>query len=147
MKRRSSIFLIFCVLVILTFTLCACSEARKPLPDNKNAPNERADKLAYMADSVDGVKKATVVISGKMAYVGLDLDADIEEEQTNEVEKMVMDKVKGAEEAITTVYVTSDADTVTRIKKIAEGISEGKPVSSFGKELEEIGRRITPNMQ
>ncbi|HCJ79684.1 MAG TPA: YhcN/YlaJ family sporulation lipoprotein, partial [Desulfotomaculum sp.] len=32
----------------------------------------------------------------------------------------------------------------TRIKRIAEGIGQGRPISAFGREVEEILRRVVP---
>ncbi len=153
--------------LLLTLTLCitctaGCTPAKKPLPPApRTAPrtpapgvsrmpttspelNRIATKLAAEADKVPGVKKATVVLSGNMAYVGLDLQADIEAGRTNAVKRDVAVRVKNADKRLTNVYVSTDADIVTRIKRVSEGIRKGQPVSSFDRELTEIGRRIVP---
>jgi len=106
-----------------------------------------ADRVAREARKVSGVKEATVVISGRTAYIGLNLDPNVEKTRTTTIKKDVADRVKTAEPSLTSVNVTSDPDLVARLKRIADGIKRGKPVSSFSSELAEIGRRITPKMR
>ncbi len=158
--------------VLLTLTLAVavagCTPAKKPLPPApktapKTAPKAKAPipgasrmptssselhklaaKLAGEAAKVPGVKKATVVLSSTMAYVGLDLKAGIEAGKTNTIKKDVADRVKKADKRLTSVYVSTNPDLVTRIKKVAEGVKKGKPISSFDREISEIGRRIVP---
>lgn len=108
--------------------------------------NQVAKRSAAEANKVSGVNKATAVVTGKRIYIGLDLDANLEQNKSAEVEKMVADRVKNAESAYT-VLVTSDIDTVTRLKKIAAGVAQGKPISSFTTELKDIDSRLTPNVE
>lgn len=114
------------------------------MPTNSAEAHKLATKLAGEAAKVKGVIKATVALSNTTAYVGIDLESNIEANKTDTIKKEVADKVKNADKRLTNVYVTSDVDLVTRIKKVAEGTSKGKPVSSFISELSEIGRRIVP---
>jgi len=101
-------------------------------------------QAAAEAQKVSGVRSATAVISGKMLYVGLDLNANLEKTKSAMVEKEVLNKVKKLYPNYT-VMVSSDIDTVTRIKKVAQGIAAGKPLSSFSKEIQDIGTRMTPS--
>lgn len=116
----------------------------QPMPTTSPEMHKLATKLAAQAATAPGVKKATVVLTNTVAYVGLDLKANIEGSKTETIKKEVADKVKMADKRLTKVYVSTDIDTVTRIKKAAEGIGKGKPISSFANELSEIGRRIIP---
>lgn len=121
--------------------------AKKPvagMPTSSAELHKLATKLAREASKVDGVKKATVVLSNTTAYVGLDLKANVEGSKTNTIKKQVADRIKKAEPRLTKVYVSTDVDTVARIKRVADGISKGKPISSFSREISEIGRRIVP---
>ncbi|MGI6713350.1 MAG: YhcN/YlaJ family sporulation lipoprotein [Bacillota bacterium] len=158
----------FCVLLIsmlcvFSLVIGGCAPAKKP-PNPVSPPAEnnlktpapsptptvtesRATRIAQACDKVSGVKESTVVISGNTAYVGLDIAANVEKEKTNSIEKECIKKAKSADTATKTVLVTSDADTVTRLKKIYQGIKEGKPISSFSRELTEISRRITPKIE
>jgi YhcN/YlaJ family sporulation lipoprotein len=144
-----------------------CAPARRPAPPNppntqdqvnpKNNPrpesvfpadareaNRIAEKLADEAAKVEGVNSATVVLSRNTVIVGLDLKANLEADKTNAIKREVINRIKKADKRAKKVIVTTDADTVARIKKVAKGIAEGRPVSEFAKELAEITRRITP---
>ncbi|AGL00456.1 YhcN/YlaJ family sporulation lipoprotein [Desulfoscipio gibsoniae] len=157
-KRLTTLLLALCVTALFIFSGCS-QVARKPgptqpVPNQNQTDNntERANKeartearnIAREADLVDGVKSSTVVVAGNTAYIGLDIKSDIEREQTRSVEEAVIKRVRGAEADIDTVFVSSDPDTVTRLKNIDKGIAEGMPVSSFANELGEIARRLSP---
>lgn len=166
MKKIIVLLLIF----IAVFTFTGCSIARRPAPkpsvpqeernmqtptpdrnsdgdlrSTPSTPNERtlASKLARAAETVDGVKSATVVVSGSTAFVGLDLDSDAEKD-LKEIKNRTADVVKRTDSSIKAVNVTADPNLVTRLKKLAKGIQEGRPVSSFAEELAEIARKISP---
>lgn len=110
---------------------------------NQNYPRDVADRVVKEANQVEGVRGSTAVISGKNIYLGLDLNANLEKNKSAEVERMVLDRVKKTEPNYT-VIVSSDVDTVTRIKKVGQGIAQGQPISSFTREIEDIGTRIKP---
>ncbi|MDI3481722.1 MAG: hypothetical protein PWQ97_1377 [Tepidanaerobacteraceae bacterium] len=153
---------LFILLAVFSFTLNGCSASRKPAP--KPAPPARvkpspatpapkpaapaahtlASKLASAAEKVEGVKSATVVVSGSTAFVGLEIKPSVEAKKTDEIKTKVADAVKKADARIKAVNVTTDPNLITRLKKIAEGIRAGKPISSFTKELTEITRRMLP---
>jgi len=172
LKNKSIIFLVIAVLLLTLFV--GCSPARKPANDmtnrsrnqtteqNKNNRNNSmttddemdaressriADQLADEATKVKGVKSASVVFTNKTAIVGLNLEANIEGDQTEDIKQEVTNRLKRANKKVETVSISTDADTVTRIRKIAKGIAEGRPVSEFAKELSEITRRITPSVK
>lgn len=118
--------------------------ARKPAPTTPSEARLMADKVAREVAKVPGVQRTTVVISGKTAFIGLDLKANVEKTRTTAIKNEVVRRVKTAEPSLTTINVTSDPDLVARLRRISEGIKKGKPVSSFASELAEIDRRITP---
>lgn len=150
-------FLIGTLLIGLLLVMGGCtSAAKKPISPTPNTPttpktttpapkyqNEVAKRSVVEANKVAGVNKATAVVSGKTIYLGLDLKANLNKNQSKSTEKDVESRVKRMERGYT-VMVTSDIDTVTRIKKVANGLAQGKPLSSFKNELETIGTRLTP---
>jgi YhcN/YlaJ family sporulation lipoprotein len=161
MIRKRFCVLLISMLCVFSLVIGGCAPAKKP-PNPVSPPAEnnlktpapsptvtesRATRVAQACDKVSGVKKSTVVISGNIAYVGLDIVANVEKEKTNSIEKECIKKAKSADTATKTVLVTSDADTVTRLKKIYQGINKGTPISSFSRELTEISRRITPKIE
>lgn len=158
MKRLLAGFVL--ALFLSTGLLAGCTPARKPAPGTRKITNttpapvrkpvrttpeqQRAGRIAREATKVSGVRSATVVVSGRMAFIGLELNT--RGARDREVKKEVARRVKAAEPTLTTVNVTSDPDLVTRLRRISQGIKSGKPVSSFSSELAEIARRIKPEM-
>jgi YhcN/YlaJ family sporulation lipoprotein len=160
-KLTTLVLSLFIIAALIIFG--GCSAAKKPGPTqpvpnqnqtgnnntgqdnraNQEAQNQ-AQRIARKADLVDGVKGSTVVVAGNTAYIGLDIKANIERGQTKAVEEAVIKRIKGSESNIKRVFVSSDADTVTRLKKIERGMAGGMPATSFDKELGEIARRLTP---
>lgn len=118
--------------------------ARKPLPTDPRELGRVASRLAGEAAKVPGVNKATVVIVGSTAYVGINLNADVERRETTRIRQRVADRLRKTEPRLRRVMVTADADTFARIKRVQEGIAKGKPVSAFTREIQEINRRMSP---
>ncbi|NHM27347.1 YhcN/YlaJ family sporulation lipoprotein [Desulfofundulus sp. TPOSR] len=118
--------------------------APRPLPTTPAEAHRLATKLAAEAEKVPGVKSATVVLTGNTAIVGLDIKSGVERGRTAAIKDEVARRVRAADNRVVTVQVTTDPDTVTRIRRVAQGISRGEPVASFNREIQEILRRITP---
>lgn len=123
-----------------------------PSPTNPKAPSQRskstshslAKKLANTAEKIEGVRSATVVVSDSTAFVGLETNPNIQSLKTNEIKNKVTNALKKEDKSLKDVSITTDPNLITRLKKIAKGVEDGKPLSSFSKELEEITRRMIP---
>ncbi|SJZ65635.1 YhcN/YlaJ family sporulation lipoprotein [Garciella nitratireducens] len=111
---------------------------------DEESEQEQAKEVAQIAERVEGVRRATVLVTGNIAYVGIDMDSKVEDEKTNEIKDQVAEKIKRDEKSIDQVFVSADADTVTRLQEIIEDIGKGKPVSGFLDELTEMFRRPAP---
>jgi YhcN/YlaJ family sporulation lipoprotein len=165
-KSRAIMLLIVTVFMVSLFT--GCAPARRPAPDtgprqdmteprdmtrdnvNDNMGRESnriAEQLAKEASKVNGVRAATVVYTNGTAVVGLDLEKNIEAGQTENIKQEVSNRLKKTNNNVETVSISTDADTVTRIRNIARGVAEGRPVSEFAKELSEITRRVSPSVR
>jgi YhcN/YlaJ family sporulation lipoprotein len=159
MKKILSFVLIISTIFLLNISGCAVSRkpAPKPTPPARMTPTPTpakkpaapaahtlATKLSDAAEKVEGVKSATVVVSGSTAFVGLEIKPGIENKKTNEIKTKVADAVKKTDNRIMAANVTTDPNLITRLKKIADGIKKGKPISGFADELAEITRRIVP---
>ncbi|MGO0122877.1 YhcN/YlaJ family sporulation lipoprotein [Desulfothermobacter acidiphilus] len=118
-------------------------EARS-LPTDPRELSQIATNLAGEATRVAGVNKATVVIAGNTAYVGLDVKSELGRGQLDEIKREVATRLKQAEPRLARVMVTTDADTYQRIRKVQEGMAKGKPLSALASEIEEINRRMSP---
>jgi len=104
----------------------------------------RADKIVDAVTNLDEVKSATVVITDNTALIGVMLTRNTDEVATDLKDK-IEDVVKQTDREIDRVAVTANPDLITRIRNIADETGEGRPLSGFGREVEEILRRIIPN--
>lgn len=115
---------------------------------NDTMGNTEAKKLADMIkDKNDKVNAATVLLTGNVAYVGIDLKADLGSGEADKVKNEVGKMVKKEQTNINTVYVTEDADTYTRLQVMAKDVREGKPISGFTNELKNLFQRVTPSVE
>ncbi|MFZ5754790.1 MAG: YhcN/YlaJ family sporulation lipoprotein [Bacillota bacterium] len=159
-RKWAVLFLVFTLLFTI-ITASACAPQRRPAPTppapapapapapqtppQRADENAKADMLAKKIADMQNINSATVVISGNQAWVGVDLHANVKGQLSNQMKNDITNVVKNEVPNIQTVYVTADADTVTRLRDIARDIAAGRPVSGFINELTEIGRRITPS--
>ncbi len=144
-RRKNFVLLLTVMFVFSAVIATACNPAQRPAPTTPAKDTTRAQALAEKISDLKNVNSATVVVSGDTAWVGVDLAAKLENKMTNAMKNEITNLVKKEDTKITTVYVTADADTVTRLRNIAKDITAGKPISGFINELNEIGRRITPS--
>ena len=173
MYRKAGFFLLIFLLSVL---LLGCQAAeKKPLKtpsQDKNsisASDRRvlADRLSRLATQVEGVQKATVVISevtladnaansskmgtvgnvnpdrsdvdisGMIVMLGISINNQLDEEQTKAA---VQKKLKASDKRISQVLVTSDPELVKKINEVAAGIIKGEPIAKQQMNLLELGR-------
>lgn len=110
-----------------------------------NDMSERAEKIAKaIVDGVEDVEDANVIISEHLAYAAIKIKADDPKGEAEAIKKAVIEKAKAADSDLTDIYVSESADVFARIKEIGDDIGEGKPISGFVEELENLFVRITP---
>ncbi len=160
-KNKTIVVVLSMMLLLNGFAFTACSTQMRPgevqPAPNQTTPaptpsvgqdtqeNARADALSKKISEMNDINSATVVLSDGRAWVGVDLKAGVSGTLTDRLKNEITTIVKKEVNTVQTVYVTADADTVTRLKNITKDITAGKPVSGFINELNEIGRRITPS--
>jgi len=177
--KRISICLL--VIFILTILVSGCqSSQKKPLEDIQDTRQEDesgmtasgrrilADRLSSISESVEGVKKATVVISdisvaensgqdndllktgtsedqivnGMIVMVGITVTEQADKEKTK---KAVKEKLKATDSSISQVLVTTDAELVKKINEVATGVIEGQAITKFEEDIKEIGKELKNN--
>ena len=166
MNHPSKHFLFPSTLILgMALLFTGCAAAKKPMPQeqpetkapnsitapnyspttrNQNYPYDVAERAIEQANQVEGVHDSAVVISGNNIYLGLDLRPNLDQHRSSQIEKNVLAQVS---EPDYTVTVSSDPAIVTRIQQVSQGISQGKPISSFKNQIEEIGTRIRPGIK
>lgn len=113
--------------------------------DGDNMTN-RSEVISEKLTEIEGIKNATVIITGNTALIGVDIPADTQDDKIKELKNKVESTTKNTDKDIDHVAITADADIVTRIANMGKEIANGKPISGFAKEIEETVKRITPNM-
>ena len=170
MKRR--LFLILIVSLLAILLAAGCAPQRRPTPDTPPAPQQRvplpntpegpanrvpnadprederrADRLEDRIEEMKDVDEATVVVNGSTAYIGIDMDENLQGKMTDTLKQKVIDRAEQADKMLTRVYVSADSDTVTRLKKYAEDIEDGKPISGIIRQIDEMFRRPAPTVR
>ena len=162
--------MLFVITMIIATVLSGCKPAKKPTPTRYTPPapkttpapgtpgyttpapvrkpvseTARAERIARNVAKIPEINKATVVISGSTALVGIDMKAHVQGAHETEVKKKVEKTVRETDKAVKNVSVTADPDLYKRIDNIAKGIAAGRPLSEFTKQIAEILKRITPS--
>ncbi len=115
--------------------------AKSPL--NPASPMEAANQAVTEARKVMGVNGASAFVADKIIYIGLDLRENSDKHQSVVIEKNVMNSIISLNSGYT-AKVTSDMDTVKLIKTVAQGIAQGRSISNFKNEVNDITIKMTP---
>ncbi|MGI6605021.1 MAG: YhcN/YlaJ family sporulation lipoprotein [Firmicutes bacterium] len=123
--------------------------ANEPMPTETKEVAALQDKLAREAASVAGVKRAWVALSGNTALVGVELESDAPRGQDDAagLKNDISSRVRRADPRIKNVAVATDDATVARVRQIAEGVKEGKPVKTFTEDLNDLMKRMAPGVK
>lgn len=100
------------------------------------------DNLEGTIEQIQGVRNATVVVSGNTAYVGITLDNNTT--NTNNIKNNVAQQIRTSNRDIATVYVSTDAGFINRLRNVGNGIRGGRPLSGFTNDLNNMVQRMTP---
>lgn len=115
---------------------------------NSDSLHSRAEKIAdAVVKDIDAVKDARVIISDKMAYVSVSITETANADTAKTLKEEIGQVVKKTDAEIEDVYVMEDADTFTRMKEMVDDIADGKPVSGFVEELDNMFTRVIPNKE
>ena len=75
-------------------------------------------------------------VSGLMVMVGLTLDNKVNgADETNQIKRSVMNKLKASDKRISQVLVTTDPGLVQRLTDVAAGIIQGRPIQGFENDI------------
>jgi spore cortex protein len=116
--------------------------------NNDNRSKMRvADKAADKVSHLPEVDTANVIVTENNAFVAAKLDKSSRNELTNDIENKISKAVKSVDPDIDNVYVSTNPDFYDRIKTYAEDIRNGKPVTGFFNQFNDMVRRVFPNMK
>ncbi|NLW22374.1 MAG: YhcN/YlaJ family sporulation lipoprotein [Tissierellia bacterium] len=110
----------------------------------RNTRMTREERIAERIANLKEINNASVLISGNTAIVGVDMDRNLQGNMTTALKQKIERIVRNADDRITNVSITADPDLFTRISNMAKDIRDGRPVTGFAREFQEILRRISP---
>ncbi|QUH26781.1 YhcN/YlaJ family sporulation lipoprotein [Serpentinicella alkaliphila] len=162
MSNRKLIIALCLVMVFAVFAT-GCRPLERPVPRDPHTDEEikettprmdarggdgnltaRAERIADAVAKMEEVRSAYVVITDTTALVGVALAGNTNDVATD-LKRRIEDVVTKTDREIDRVAVTADPDLITRIRNVADETGRGRPLSGFGREVEEILRRIIPN--
>ncbi|MDR1616212.1 MAG: YhcN/YlaJ family sporulation lipoprotein [Syntrophomonadaceae bacterium] len=162
MKKLISVLMLS--LLLMTMGACHKKADRPAEPLNQSQPDANADaniserrvmtnRFSKLAEAVEGVEKASVVVNGLpdenggatasdagkvSVLIGLTLAGNPDEAQASAIEKTVHDSVVNNEARAAEVIVTRKPELVQRIDKVADSIVEGRAIAEFKEEVAKI---------
>jgi YhcN/YlaJ family sporulation lipoprotein len=107
--------------------------------------DEIAKHLVDIATSVPDVNDATAVIAGNYAVVGIDVNDKLDRSRVGSIKYSVAEALSDDPYGAQAV-VTADADTLERLREMADHIRQGRPIGGILEELASIAGRLMPEV-
>jgi YhcN/YlaJ family sporulation lipoprotein len=150
------------LIVISLFLISGCNNNNKEVAENQNQNLVRvkntnipevdrstgqdiAQHLVDLTSRIPNVKDATAVVLGPFAFVGIDVDSDMERSQVGSLKYTVAESLKKDPHGARAVVI-ADPDITARLKEIAEDIENGAPIQGIANELADISGRLMPEI-
>lgn len=131
----------------------APAPAPTPAPRANNRADDTAERIAQMVTRMENVDRATAVVMGNMALIGIRMEGGNEQQARNrdnaagqQMKRQIADKVEREFPEISEALVTTDPEITNRIENISRNIQQGRPISESLDEIAQIIRDITPRM-
>jgi len=150
------------VLTLMLALLVGCNSKATPPSNNNNKDNtmqtqqvkpqsisnnqdEAIAHLENLAKGIEGVHDAHVVIMGKNAIVGINVDPKLERSRVGTIKYSVAEAFRNDPYGINAI-VTADIDLGERIAEVGDDIRAGRPLQGIAEELADIVGRIVPQI-
>jgi YhcN/YlaJ family sporulation lipoprotein len=104
---------------------------------------EVSRNLVRIATAVPNVHDATAVVLGKYAFVGIDIDAEVERSEVGTIKYSVAEALKDDPHGAQAMII-ADPDLYARLKEVGNDIQNGRPVQGILNELSDIAGRLMP---
>jgi YhcN/YlaJ family sporulation lipoprotein len=112
---------------------------------DRDTGQDVAKHLVKLTVSIPNVKDATAVVLGPFAFVGIDVDSNIDRSQVGSIKYSVAESLKDDPHGANAVVI-ADPDMTARLKEIAEDIESGEPIQGIMNELADIAGRLMPEI-
>ncbi|WP_442599356.1 YhcN/YlaJ family sporulation lipoprotein [Neobacillus sp. D3-1R] len=104
-----------------------------------------AQHLVQLTTSLPNVEDASAVVLGNFAFVGIDVDSNIERSQVGSIKYSVAESLKKDPYGAKAVVI-ADPDITARLKEITQDINNGEPIRGIMNELADIAGRLMPEI-
>jgi len=116
--------------------------------NNDNRSKMRvADQASDKVTNLREVDSANVIVTENNAFVAAKLDRTSRNELTNNIENKISKAVKSVDRDIDNVYVSTNPDFYDRMNTYAGDLRNGRPVSGFFNQFNDMVKRVFPNMK
>ncbi|WP_028610016.1 YhcN/YlaJ family sporulation lipoprotein [Paenibacillus harenae] len=105
---------------------------------------EVADRAAEKITNLKGVEQANVLVTRRNAYVAAVLDGD-QQKMTRDIEDQIAKQVRATNPDLRNVFVSTNPQFVDRINGYVDDVQQGRPVTGFMEQFNEMIARIFPN--
>ena len=103
-----------------------------------------AKRVSEEVVKLSEVDKATTVVMGNTALIGVSFATQYRGEMTARIKDMVEERAQKAAPGIQRISVTADPDLITRIQTIFTKVQSGAGATEIGSEFSEIVNRVVP---
>lgn len=111
--------------------------------DEMMSREQIASHLATIASEVNDVNDAVAVVAGPYAVVGIDIDKEVERQETGTIKYTVLEALEHDPYGRQAVVV-ADADMMERLRQMKTDIQNGAPIEGVADELGNIVGRYMP---
>lgn len=108
-------------------------------------PQTVANRLERLAASIPQVRKATCVVIGNTAVVGIDVQGNLDRSRVGTIKYSVAEALRKDPHGVNAL-VTADIDLYHRLREMRKSINRGRPVAGFANEMADIIGRIIPQL-
>jgi YhcN/YlaJ family sporulation lipoprotein len=113
---------------------------QKNLDTRVHIANQAAEKISQL----NGVRQANVLVTRRNAYVAAAVN-DNEGQLSREMEDQIAQQIRSVDPSIQNVYVSTNPEFVDRTNRYVTDVGQGRPVTGFFEEFNEMVQRIIPN--
>lgn len=112
---------------------------------DREESEEKAQRLAKLAEGIPEVNDATAIVIGNFAVIGIDVNQNLERSEVGSIKYSVAESMKHDPNGANAM-VLADPDLTARLKEVAEDFRNGQPIQGIMNELADITGRIIPEI-
>jgi len=120
-------------------------DAAREFDEKEALSDSRAQKIADAVTALSSIDKASVVVTGNTAIVGIELAVELNDENLIKAKEHVSEAVKKTDGAIDHVSVTASDELIKRINGMSDSAT-GRRGPDYDDRLEKIVSDLTPKV-